>query len=273
MDFITGDKFIKIADYHYFPDGANDNNILENTFKVGNLKEGKIYVYSHTHHVRFLFDYINNHNIKNEIVLITHNSDVSVDQNLFLKKPNNITKWFSQNIDFNHEDLISIPIGLENYKWFPDINKKEKMVKKLLEGKNFKNILYVNHNINNFHSERIIPYQIFKNKDWATLVSGQNGKNFDEYLDDLYNHKFIISPRGVGLDTHRLWESLYMGTIPVEKINNNNIKYNDLPICYIKNWNEINEDFLNEEYTKIINKNWNLEKLNFIFWERLIKNQ
>ena len=48
MDFITGDKFIKIADYCYFPDGANDNNILENTFNVDNIKEGEIYVYSDT---------------------------------------------------------------------------------------------------------------------------------------------------------------------------------------------------------------------------------
>jgi hypothetical protein len=64
-----------------------------------------------------------------------------------------------------------------------------------------------------------------------------------------------------------------MRTIPIEKINNNNIKYNDLPICYVKNWNEINENFLYEEYIKIINKNWNLEKLNFDFWKKLIKNQ
>jgi hypothetical protein len=272
MDFITGDKFIKIADYCYFPDGANDNNILENTFNVESIKEGKIYVYSHTHHVRLLFDYINKHNITNDIILITHNSDVSVDMNLFLKKPNNIIKWFSQNINFDHENLISIPIGLENYKWFPDIGKKEKMIKKLSEEKKYKNLLYVNHNINNFPSERTMPYQIFKNKNWATIVNGQNGQNFDEYLDDLYNHKFIISPRGVGLDTHRLWESLYMGTIPIEKVNKNNINYIDLPICYVNNWDEITEDFLNEEYVKIINKNWNLEKLNFDFWVKSIKN-
>lgn len=270
MDFISGDKFWEIADYTFFPQGINDFNVIPNTFITDNLKEGKIIVYCHTHHVSFLFDYIVKNQIKNEIYLITHNSDWPVDQNIFLSKPNNIKKWFTQNVNFPHKDLISIPIGLENKRWFVDIKKKEKMLDKIKEEKNIINLVYVNHNINNFPSERIIPYQRLNGTNFATLVNGKNGENFDDYLNNIYNHKFVVSPRGVGIDTHRLWECLYLGTIPIEKRNFNNIQFNDLPICFVNDWSEINEEFLKTQYDKIKNKVWNMDKLNFSYWKEKI---
>jgi len=104
----------------------------------------------------------------------------------------------------------------------------------------------------------------------VTVEEGKNGLNFDTYLDNLYNHKFIISPVGVGMDTHRLWESLYMNCIPIEKRNKNNKFYEDLPICFVNEWEEINIDFLDKEFDRITNSHWNLEKLNFEYWKRLI---
>ena len=111
---------------------------------------------------------------------------------------------------------------------------------------------------------------IFKNKDWSTIVYGTNGSNFDSYLDSIYEHEFVLCPVGVGIDTHRLWECLYMGIIPIEKTNKNNINYSDLPICFVNSWSDINEDFLEKKYIEIKNKNWNLEKLNFNYWKNKI---
>ena len=52
-------------------------------------------------------------------------------------------------------------------------------------------------NINNNYKERIIPYNILENKSWVTSVRGRNGTMFDEYLDNIYNNKFVVSTNNV----------------------------------------------------------------------------
>ena len=47
--------------------------------------------------------------------LITHCSDHPIDEFRFSKKPSNVVKWYAQNVDYRHEDLIPIPIGIENH--------------------------------------------------------------------------------------------------------------------------------------------------------------
>ena len=36
-----------------------------------------------------------------------------------------------------------------------------------------------------------------------------------DFLTQLSQHQFVLAPHGHGVDTHRLWESMYMGCIPV----------------------------------------------------------
>ena len=66
---------------------------------------------------------------------------------------------------------------------------------------------------------------------------------------------------------------LYLGIIPIlqESIFHKTI-YNDLPVCFVKEWTDITEEFLNKEYEIISNKKWNLEKLYFTYWGNKIKN-
>ena len=48
----------------------------------------------------------------------------------------------------------------------------------------------------------------------------------------------------------------------------------DLNICCLlsgKDWNEISEDFLNDKYLEIINKEWNMDKLKISHWLEFIK--
>lgn len=273
MDFIIGEKVIQSTDYKFYP-GGDDYNIFENTFIKENLKDGKISVYTHVHFVGRLFDYIKSNQIGNPIVLVTHNSDYCVNEELFNQKPENVIKWFSQNVDYSHPTLQSIPIGLENTRWFVELDKKGRILNKMNQPKNIKNYLYVNHNVRTFPQDRMEPYQIFSGKDWVTLVGGYNGQNFDGYLDDIYNHKFVLAPRGNGIDTHRLWECLYLNTIPIVKRMVNNSFYEKLPICFVDNWSEINKEFLDKKYEEInnnkLNGTYDMNILNMSYWKGLI---
>jgi hypothetical protein len=78
---------------------------------------------------------------------------------------------------------------------------------------------------------------------------------------------FVLSPEGNGIDTHRLWEALVIGTIPIEKRNINNSFYSDLPICFVNKWSDITLDFLEKEYIRIKSTNYDLNKLTFSYWK------
>lgn len=271
IDFITGEKFYDIADFIYSSDsiehGHEDYNKLNNTFDINKLNDINI-VYLHTMYKEQFFRKIKNTDKK--FIIITHNSDLDIKSVDDL--PSNVIKWFAQNVDVVDERVESIPIGLENEKWFRHLKKKECIQEKLKEEKNFKNLLYMNHNVNTNKSERFEPYKILSSKKWVTAIMGVNGQNFNGYLDSIYNHKFIVSPRGNGIDTHRKWEALYLNTIPIEKRNINNTFYEDLPICFIDSWEQVTEDFLNKEYERITNTEWNLDKLKMSYWREKILN-
>jgi hypothetical protein len=135
-------------------------------------------------------------------------------------------------------------------------------------------LAYINFNVNNFKSERSQVYNLFSNKDWTKIGQIDNTLNGRaNYLRDIKSSKFVFCPRGNGIDTHRIWESLYMGSIPVVKYENTHLLFKDLPILFINDWSQINEDFLNSKYEEYIEKDWNLDKLKMKFWKEFIINK
>jgi hypothetical protein len=146
------------------------------------------------------------------------------------------------------------------------------MLNKLQEPKKFRSMVYVNHNIKTNPKEREKPYAVLGGKPWVTSAMGSNGQGYENYLDNIYNHPFVICPQGNGIDTHRTWECLYMKTIPIEKRNINNQFYTDLPILFVDDWEEITERFLHDQFMAMAEKKWNMEKLNFSYWKNEIVN-
>jgi hypothetical protein len=268
-DFIVGEKFYSLADFVYAPDiepEFDDYNILRNTFDITKLKDKNI-IYTHTLYIKILFYIIKD--LDAEFLIITHNSDINIEDTFII--PDNVKYWFSQNVNFKHYKLISIPIGLENGKWFRELDKKKKIFNKTKEKKKIKNLVYVNHNITTNFLERSKPYKILDGKKYITFEYGKNGCEFDKYIDNIYNHKFMICPDGNGIDTHRVWECLYLNTIPIQIKNINNQFYTDLPICFIDKWQDLSREFLEWEYKRIINNVWNFKKLKMKYWEILVK--
>ena len=266
-DFIVGEKFIEFCEYKFFPPNKKDFNPFK-THLPPEDKKGIFVVYTHIHLVPRFFSIIKNY--KGKFILVTHNSDHSLTKEIFNNKPSNIIKWLSQNVEVDHPDIISLPIGLENSRWWRKIDKKNKMINKLKEEKNYTNLLYINHNIRTNPAERNAPYTLFNNKKWVTLQRGSNGQTFDGYLNNLYRHKFILCPAGNGVDTHRLWETLYMKSIPIVKDHVNTNFYKDLPILIVKTWKEINEEFLHQKFNEIKGNIYNIEKLKQTYWNVFI---
>lgn len=270
-DFIVGEKFIDVGD-SIFSTNRQENNYDDynkrfNTFDIQKLKDINL-VYLNTMYKNQFYHRIKN--LDNKFIIITHNCDINIDNvdNL----PNNVIKWFAQNINCVDDRLESIPIGLENSIWYPHVQKQKKIYNKVTEPKNIMNLVYMNHNINTNVKERIAPFDALNGKKFVTTEIRSNGVDFENYINKIYNHKFVVSPEGNGIDCHRTWETLYLNSIPLMKKNINNQYYTDLPICLVDEWEDVTEDFLNKEYERIINSKWNLDKLKMSYWVDKIKN-
>lgn len=93
------------------------------------------------------------------------------------------------------------------------------------------------------------------------------------YLENLRKYAFTACPVGNGIDTHRLWEVLYMGGIPIIKKNHIlEALLENLPFVLVEEWDEINDDdFLQDSWKELSTRSdYNFEKLKLNFWINLI---
>ncbi len=283
MDFIQGNKFTTIADFTFSPPVKfmDDYYNLPNTLDISRLKD-KNTIFTTPFYAKELFNVIRH--LPQKFVIITHNGDNFVGNDGvgymdgkghhirtdYFTIPDNVIKWYATNVNTAHPKVEAIPSGLENDKWNKEKRKKERMVETLQLPKNIRNLVYMDHSTTWNIGERVKLYDILGNKPWVTAL--RLGANFERFLDNVYNHKFVICPRGNGIATHREWETLYMGTIPIQKKDLNNRFFTELPICFVNEWEEITEDFLNKEYERIRNNTWKMEMLTFEYWKNKISN-
>ena len=79
------------------------------------------------------------------------------------------------------------------------------------------------------------------------------GKTSSEpYMKLIGSYRFTICVQGSGNDTHRLYESLLMGCVPITidcTVKRLFDEYN-LPGYFVKSWDEIDEDFYKEISSK-----------------------
>ena len=279
---LSGDNFLNL-----FEKFDNSDHSWEK-ISANLLSKEKNIISCKTDYINNLFEKIKNLEKNNQlgsILLITHNSDYPITENLFTKKPSSIKVWFGQNIDYENEHLHSLPIGLENL-YISDGNMQNEIKARSLFCKEssqlnliyninrfikyqknlFTNLMYVNFK-NNF-SKRPEAYDLFKDKSWATVRRG--GINRSAFLEEIEKHKFVLCLPGNGIDTHRLWETLYMGSIPIVLDSTNTRFYKDLPICFIKNIEEITEDFLLKKFEEINSQIWNYDMLDLSYWKDII---
>ena len=90
-----------------------------------------------------------------------------------------------------------------------------------------------------------------------------------KYLTNLKKYSLVPCPEGNGFDTHRLWETLYMGGTPVIIENNFLPKIlDDLPVIKLKLWDEIkNIEILEKCWWQAQKKRNNYNLISFSYWK------
>jgi hypothetical protein len=80
----------------------------------------------------------------------------------------------------------------------------------------------------------------------SELPSGNKG-----FLQNLLTHRFVLCPPGNGVDTHRMWESLAAGAIPVVLRSHAMEPFKELPILFVDRYEEVSLALLEETARRI----------------------
>jgi hypothetical protein len=207
----------------------------------------------------------------NDICVVGH-SDYPITDNI----AKHFKKIFCSNRDTTLSNVYGIPLGLTNDCDDSPIHKiygnKKILIDVINEDFNKENLLYLNFNVNTHHSRKKI-FNEFEKKEFVKIGNIENSiEGRKLFLKDIKKSKFVLCPRGNGIDTHRIWETLYMGSIPIVQYENTHHLFLDLPILFINDWNELNKNFLEFKYEEINSKKWNMDKLKISYWTNFIKN-
>ena len=95
---------------------------------------------------------------------------------------------------------------------------------------------------------------------WATcnVKTQKNNVRGNPHLVAYYArvaaHKYVVAPRGNGIDTHRLWEALYLGCVPVVARSSLDSIYAELPVLIVKDWKDVTATFLEDKWPEFVER-------------------
>ena len=79
---------------------------------------------------------------------------------------------------------------------------------------------------------------------------------------------FTISPRGVGMDCHRTWEAILLGSVPVIDDLPINGLFETLPVVVVKDWARVTPEFLAAERERILGETFDFAPVFLETWRR-----
>jgi hypothetical protein len=86
------------------------------------------------------------------------------------------------------------------------------------------------------------------------------------------NYAFVLSPFGNGMDCHRTWESICLGSVPIVKAPNFRKLFEDLPVLIVNNWSDITQELLENTIQDFKTKTFNYDKIKLNYWVSKINN-
>lgn len=180
------------------------------------------------------------HNMRSPFILVTVSTvqetiDFSKYQKLLDDKK--LIMWFSQNVTLKHHKLKPIPIGIDCHSPFDQETKLLKLKRTLKP------------------LEKTLP-----------KVSEFKGSDMNENM-------FVLCQNKDGLDTFQIWETLSLGRVPIIKRGFNSDIYENLPVCFVDKWKDINENWLKNHHKKILETKYNYDKLTLEYWVKKMRDE
>ena len=136
----------------------------------------------------------------------------------FPEIPANVVSWFVSNCEIQDPRVVPIPFGifgnkdkLETAQAIDEYFDVARLAGCGTTAPARDKLLYVNFQF--YNTNRAELYYHFRNH--FPEVTCKQQCPFDEFLEDLATHKYVLCPTGNGLDCYRTLEAIYMGAIPI----------------------------------------------------------
>jgi hypothetical protein len=160
----------------------------------------------------FVQDYLSR--IKHPYILITGKwelpgLEISGSTHQILNDPN-LLAWFSQNQEFTELSIYPFPYGI-NLSSAPKVLLKIKAASECKESKVIVPFANIHRHLNGLalrDRQALSPYM-------------EIHKPLEEYLSDICENMWVVSPAGDRPDTYRHWEIIALGSIPVSNLSTN----------------------------------------------------
>jgi hypothetical protein len=258
--------------------------------------------------------------LNHDVILITgNNGDIPIGKYendddqfkhinaIFDSVPSNVKYWFAENNITKKENIIPIPIGLKNS--FSHFRREHGFGYDFMEEQIelLKNVyfhddstpnkfLYLNYC--NRPNHRVKIKEICEQH--LNVKYNEACLYFEEYIRDILNHECVLCPVGVGVDTYRLYETLYCKRIPITiKVGKHGVLYSDfdelswtgtdyappqkeeypiytelysqLPVVMLESLEELKDiNYLKNLVEEQKKKEWNRDLLDFNYWKNMI---
>ena len=251
--FLSGDLFADNSDVSVYPPRFRGKH-----YSSRDLRDARV-VFCPSNHLQDFFNEFGDS--LNARVILAGNSDFefhTLPENI----PNSVKQLFLQNSFISDHPLVTtLPIGIENLRW--GVNGNPKFLRNKVDFDSRLNQVLIGP-FGLTHSERFqIRDLAAESVDEITFV--ENRLYPREFSELMQEHKFVACVRGNGVDTHRLWESLYRGCVPILKADKWSLSLSlfRLPIQLVDGWSL-------EEIEAIIKKSsdkgFSPEKLDTLWW-------
>jgi hypothetical protein len=279
-DYISGERFQNIADISIIPHGLN-NGEKKCGFVVEQQNNNNYRAFYYDTNTTSLPSEVDNVNVifvntwtldkffkivfpllTNKYIFISHNSDLGINkQHQQYLDSSKVIRWYSQNAYLKHDKLFALPIGLGNQQYSHGNIKLLDEIKNTNYQKEF--LVYKNFDISsNPHKRSLIDSITTSNK-----IFMSKNTNIKPYFETIAKSAFCICPPGNGNDCHRIWECLYLKTIPIIEKNSWFEQFEHLPILLTEDWNDIKIETLRDKFLQMQHLNFNIEELKLNYWK------
>ena len=182
---------------------------------------------------------------KMNFIIFTNLEDTPIDDTIFDIIPDNVLCISAINAESWGGKVIPAPYGLQR-QMHPGDNRTQ-IIEEIIEDEDIEpsNLLYINHSTYTNPKERVGINEIFDGKYWALVDRERVG--YDEFLDRIRSHKFMVCPIGNALDCHRNWEVLFLRRVPVMKRHPYLEElYKNYPVLFVDKYEDVTEQLLVE---------------------------
>lgn len=221
----------RVAVMHVHPEGRINIDALD----VDRLKRARIlFVYGDFIELFFLALLPV---MENPFVLVSHNAAIFVDHRFrgYLDDPK-LIRWYAQNVSpaFVHPKMVSLPLGIANAQW-PHGN-LEAFLRVAAETPARDIPLYANFAPD---TASMLRQGVIRSLKGNPAVVWEERAPVERYWRALRRSRFVAAPRGYGIDTHRLWECLYLGAVPIIDAEDRLACYDGLPVLTTRDWTKL----------------------------------